>query len=569
MRILALLLLTSTSQAQEKWWQTTSVYQIYPRSFQDSNDDGTGDLAGITARLDYLVSLGVESFWLSPIYRSPMADFGYDISSYTDVDPIFGTLEDFDTLSAAAKERGLRIVMDFVPNHSSNEHEWFVKSEAREAPYTDYYIWRDANTSNPGSLPNNWLSVFRGSAWQWSEARGQFYYHAFTKEQPDLNFWNPAIVEEMKSVLKFWTDRGVDGFRMDAVPFLFEDLEFRDEPLSGKTDDPQDYNYLKHDFTWNFPEVKDVLREFTEFVKEETREDGIVMVEALSEDLTTEDMMSFYNCSDFAFNFNLIVKLKSGSLTGDNLLAAVADWLGAMPEGGTANWVLGNHDNWRLGSRFGERNIDGFNMLALLLPGVAVTYNGEEIGMTNTAVSWEDTVDPAGRNCGQDHFTDPGCSRDPERTPMQWDLSDNAGFCTLCSPWLPVNDNYLQGVNVLEQTEEEDSHLGVYKALARLRSSWKVFKTGQTSLQSTSSTFSFCRHSPSLEYMAIVSMNIGEEETIVDLSHLVEEVPHIAGIGVVVLRSSGSSNPATTPGGAVQLDQLRLLPGEAVVIEII
>jgi len=556
------------SGEEGRWWQTTTVYQIYPRSFQDSDGDGTGDLTGITSRLDYLVSLGVETFWLSPIYRSPMADFGYDISSYVDIDPIFGTIQDFDLLSAAAKERGLRIVMDFVPNHSSNEHEWFMRSEAREDPYTDYYIWKDANSSNPGGVPNNWLSVFRGSAWEWSELRGQFYYHAFTKEQPDLNYWNPLIVQEMRDILQFWTDRGVDGFRMDAVPFLFEDLQFRDEPVSGKTDDPEDYNYLSHVFTWNFPEVKEVLKNFTLFVREETGGDGFVMVEALSEDLTTEDMMSFYECSDFAFNFNLIVKLKSDNLTGDNIRDAVADWLDNMPEGKTANWVLGNHDNWRIGSRFGSGNMDGFNMIGLLLPGVSVTYNGEEIGMTNTDVSWEETVDPAGINCGQDHFQDQGCSRDPERTPMQWDTSEQAGFST-GKPWLPVNPNYLEGISVEAQLANEDSHLALYKALTELRSSWEVFRIGSTSLLSTNDVFAFARHSLSLEYLAIIVVNISENQVIIDLEPLLSGLPQIAGISWVRLRSSGSTNPDTQVGSPVDLRTVRLEGNEGLVLEVI
>jgi len=556
------------SGEEGRWWQTTTVYQIYPRSFQDSDGDGTGDLSGITSRLDYLVSLGVETFWLSPIYRSPMADFGYDISSYVDIDPIFGTIQDFDLLSAAAKERGLRIVMDFVPNHSSNEHEWFMRSEAREDPYTDYYIWKDANSSNPGGVPNNWLSVFRGSAWEWSELRGQFYYHAFTKEQPDLNYWNPLIVQEMRDILQFWTDRGVDGFRMDAVPFLFEDLQFRDEPVSGKTDDPEDYNYLSHVFTWNFPEVKEVLKNFTLFVREETGGDGFVMVEALSEDLTTEDMMSFYECSDFAFNFNLIVKLKSDNLTGDNIRDAVADWLDNMPEGKTANWVLGNHDNWRIGSRFGSGNMDGFNMIGLLLPGVSVTYNGEEIGMTNTDVSWEETVDPAGINCGQDHFQDQGCSRDPERTPMQWDTSEQAGFST-GRPWLPVNPNYLEGISVEAQLANEDSHLALYKALTELHSSWEVFRTGSTSLLSTNDVFAFARHSLSLEYLAIIVVNISENQVTIDLEPLLSGLPQIAGISWVRLRSSGSTNPDTQVGSPVDLRTVRLEGNEGLVLEVI
>ena len=553
------------SPSSGKWWEHTAVYQIYPRSFQDSNDDGTGDLTGITSRLDHLVDIGVETFWLSPIYKSPMADFGYDISDYVDVDPIFGTIEDFDTLSVEAKKRNLRIVMDFVPNHSSNEHEWFLKSEQKEEPYTDYYIWKDRNESNPGGVPNNWLGVFRGSAWEWSETRKQFYYHAFTKEQPDLNYWNTAIKQEMKDILKFWTDKGVDGFRMDAVPFLFEDQEFKDEPLSGKTDDPEDYNYLNHIYTWNFPEVIDVLAEFTESVRENTNGEGFVMVEALSEDLTTENMMTFYNCSDFAFNFNMIVKLKPDELSGDTIKAAVADWLDNMPEGKTANWVLGNHDNWRVGSRFGEGNMDGFNMISLLLPGVAVTYNGEEIGMTNTDVSWEQTVDPAGLNCGEEHFQDMGCSRDPERTPMQWDTSENAGFSP-ATPWLPVNQNYLDGVNVEAQSGEGESHLSVYKQLTTLRKNEPVFKNGNTDMISTVPVFAFARHDQQVAYFTVV--NVMGEEARIDLTELIDLVQLTETMGVVEIRSSGVTNDATNIGSNVDLKNIVLIGYEAIVIRV-
>jgi len=551
-------------QEEMKWWQNTIVYQIYPRSFQDSDDDGTGDLIGITNRLDHLVNIGVGAFWLSPIYKSPMADFGYDISDYQDVDPIFGTMQDFEQLSAESRARGIKIIMDFVPNHSSNEHEWFLKSEKREAPYTDYYIWKDRNESNPGGVPNNWLSVFRGPAWEWSETRQQFYYHAFTKEQPDLNYWNPAIIQEMKNILKFWTDKGVDGFRMDAVPFLFEDQEFKDEPLSGKTDDPEDYNYLDHIYTWNFPEVKDVLAEFTVDVHANTNDEGVVMLEALSEDLTTQDMMSFYACSDFPFNFNLIVNLKTEDLSGASLHDQVADWLENMPDGKTANWVLGNHDNWRLGSRFGEGNIDGFNMMTLLLPGVAVTYNGEEIGMTNTMVSWEDTVDPAGLNCGEDHFMDEGCSRDPERTPMQWDESFNSGFSNSSKPWLPVNTNYLRGVNVQAQSDDGiDSHLSVYKQASQLRKDHDFSSIG---LYSTESVFSYLRHSDDINI--VFAMNIDHYIKQVNLGDLLLEMGIETSTGRVLIRSSGQGSAGNTVGSNVDLINFQLWGYEALIVEI-
>ena len=221
LRLIGILLgLAALSAAQDEWWRHTTLYQIYPRSFQDSNGDGTGDLPGIESRLPYLKEIGIESVWLSPIYKSPMKDFGYDISDFTDIDPIFGTLADFDSMIAAAHSMGMKIILDFVPNHSSDEHEWFIKSVAREAPYTDYYVWQDPlgydENMNP-IAPNNWVSVFRGSAWEWNEQRGQFYLHQFVAGQPDLNYRNPAVLEEMLDVIRFWLDRGVDGFRMDAV----------------------------------------------------------------------------------------------------------------------------------------------------------------------------------------------------------------------------------------------------------------------------------------------------------------------------------------------------------------
>jgi len=286
------------------------------------------------------------------------------------------------------------------------------------------------------------------------------------------------------------------------------------------------------------------------------------MVEALSEDLTTEDMMTFYNCSDFAFNFNMIVKLKPESLSGDAIKDAVADWLDNMPEGKTANWVLGNHDNWRVGSRFGEGNIDGFNMIALLLPGVSVTYQGEEIGMTNTAVSWEDTVDPAGLNCGEEHFQDMGCSRDPERTPMQWNSSTNAGFSNV-KPWLPVNENYNTGVNVEDQSNIEDSHLMIYKQLTTLRKTESVFATGSTLLFSSSEVFAFARYDSEATY--VTAANVKDEEVKVDLSCIVVSNDTA---GEVVVRSSGIANEETIVGSPVDVANIILTGNEAIVVKL-
>lgn len=551
------------SKDDDAWWTNTIVYQVYPRSFQDSNDDGTGDIKGIEQRLEHFVELGAETIWLSPIYQSPMADFGYDISNFTDVDPIFGSLKDFQQLSLAAHERGLKIVMDFVPNHSSNEHEWFKKSVARVEPYTDYYVWKDpigVDDQGDPIPPNNWLSVFRFSAWEYVEERGQFYYHAFTVQQPDLNYRNPLVVEEMKNVLRYWVgEQGVDGFRMDAVPFLFEDPEFRDEPISNKTDDENDYGYLDHIYTFNLPQVYDMIHQFTTVLSAFEIADGVdrvVMVEALSADLSVQDLMQYYDVCDFAFNFNLIVHLPS-PVTAVNIEQQVRDWLVNMPNGKTANWVLGNHDNGRVGSRFTPELVDGMNMIALLLPGVAVTYNGDEIGMLNTNISYEDTVDPAGCNCGPDRYQE--CSRDPERTPMQWSSDKNAGFSNAEKTWLPVNPNYME-VNVANQKAAEESHLKVYKALSSLRATDSRVNSGQVDMISTGPVFAFNRHNEE-PGVIIAAVNTEEDHVIVDISHLA------TGSGTVLLRSINSDNSATVPGSQVTLNSLILGPYEGVVID--
>uniref|UniRef100_A0A182TBL7 alpha-glucosidase n=1 Tax=Anopheles maculatus TaxID=74869 RepID=A0A182TBL7_9DIPT len=362
----ALLTVVSLVSAQKDWWETASFYQIYPRSFQDSNGDGIGDLNGITSRLQYLKSLGVTGFWLSPIYPSPMADFGYDISNFTDIHPSFGTMIDFKQLVEEAKKLQLRVILDFVPNHSSDEHEWFKKSVKREAGYEDFYVWQDAKPGTDRDPPNNWVAAWYGSAWQWNDERQQFYLHQFHKKQPDLNYRNPAVVQAMKNVLRFWLDQGVDGFRVDAVPWLFETIGFPDEPVSGHSNDPLSQNYLNHIYTLDQPETVDMV----------------------------------YQCnnrqgSHMPFNFQLIMRLDNNSKASD-FKTVIDSWLDIIPSGHTPNWVLGNHDKRRVSSRMGgDHMVDIMAMIELTLPGITVTYQGEEIGMNDVDISWTDTQDPA------------------------------------------------------------------------------------------------------------------------------------------------------------------------------
>lgn len=463
----------ATVHAQNQdWWKNAVFYQIYPRSFKDSNNDGIGDLKGIIQKLPHLANAGVTAAWLSPIYASPQVDAGYDISNFTDIDKDYGTLADFDELVVKAKSLGLKIVMDFVPNHSSDQHAWFAKSENREPGYEDYYVWKDAASN--GDPPNNWLSVFKYSAWKWSDIRQQYYLHQFAYQQPDLNFRNPKVVQEMKDILTFWMDRGVDGFRVDAIPHMFEDDEFRNEPLSFNPNvQPWEYDYLDHIYTKDHPLTFDMVYQFRDWLDEYTAAKGgdarILMTEAYT---TLENTMLYYGNADqtrhgahFSFNFILITDLNVDS-SAQGFVNAVQKWMKVMPSQYTANWVLGNHDQHRVATRYGKANVDGLNMLVTMLPGVGVTYNGEEIGMENGQVTWPQGQDPNACNGVPEDFAK--VSRDFERTPFQWDDTVNAGFNEGAEPWLPVSSKYVLN-NLADQMEKERSHFQVFQACMRLR----------------------------------------------------------------------------------------------------
>ncbi|EDW46946.1 GM21039 [Drosophila sechellia] len=411
---------SSSSETTKDWWQTAQFYQIYPRSFKDSDGDGIGDLNGITSKLEYLKDLGVTAAWLSPIFKSPMVDFDYDISDFFDIQPEYGTLEDFRTLIKKAKELDLKIVLDFVPNHSSNESEWFLKSVKREKGYEDYYVWHDGkinSTTGKREPPTNWLQYFRGSAWEWNEVRQQFYLHQFAVQQPDLNYRNPLVVEQMKRVLRYWLNEGVSGFRSDALPPLFEvvpdgDGQFPDEVVSGATEDTEDRDYLTTTYIENQPETIDMFYG----------------------NRSTEG-------AHLPFKFNLITVMEQKGLSASNVQEVIDLWLKNIPAGRTPNWVLGNHDKRRAASRYGKEHMEGMNMLVMILPGVSVTYQGEEIGMTDGEISWEDTVDPWGCNSNPNIYEQ--YTRDPERTPFQWTGGTNAGFTNGSTTWLPLAADFI------------------------------------------------------------------------------------------------------------------------------
>lgn len=369
-------------EVDDNWWRHEVFYQIYPRSFKDSNGDGIGDLKGITSKLPYFVETGITAIWLSPIYSSPMVDFGYDISDYRDIYPDYGTLDDFDELIATANQLGIKVILDFVPNHSSDKHEWFKKSAARVSGYEDFYVWEDGTEENgERKPPNNWVSVFSGSAWQWHEERKQFYLRQFTKGQPDLNYRNPAVLQAMDAVLTYWLKRGVSGFRIDAVNYVFEDKQLRDEPLSGATSDPNSVDYLNHIYTRNQEENYGLIQHWRKLLDDYSEKYGgparIMMTEGYAE---LPQVMEFYEDengvqgANFPFNFDFITELNSES-TAQDFVFTIQRWLIYMPPGHSANWVMGNHDNPRVASRYGAKSVDAMNMLLMTLPGIGITYN--------------------------------------------------------------------------------------------------------------------------------------------------------------------------------------------------
>lgn len=337
------------------WWEKAGFYQIYPRSFKDSDGDGIGDLNGITSKLPYLKEIGVKAFWMSPINKSPMVDFGYDISDYREIQPEYGTMQDFENLVKEAHRLDLKVIMDFVPNHSSDKHEWFIKSEAREPGYEDFYVWDDGLPNPAGGRnlpPTNWLQAFRRSAWQWNAKRQQYYLHQFTVEQPDLNYRNPVVVNEMKDVIRFWLDKGVDGFRVDAVPFLFEVVKLQNgtypnEPLSGLTNDQDDFDYLDHIYTQNQPETLDMVYQWRELVDQYKQEKGGETRVLMTEGYTSLEILKEYYVSTttkqlgshMPFNFGMIADLNRTSGAYD-IAKVIQSWMNIVPQGHAANWVV-------------------------------------------------------------------------------------------------------------------------------------------------------------------------------------------------------------------------------------
>jgi alpha-glucosidase len=440
-----------------QWWQSGTIYQVYPRSFQDSDGDGVGDLKGIEARLDHLVALGVDALWLSPIFPSPMADFGYDVADYVGIDPRFGTLADFDDLLAAAHERGLKLLLDFVPNHSSDQHPWFVESRAsRDNPKRDWYIWRDP--APDGGPPNNWQSYFGGSAWEYDAGTGQYYLHLFLKEQPDLNWRNPAVRDAMLGAMRFWFDRGVDGFRIDVLWLAIKHTDFPDNPPNPDwREGMQDIDRLLPTHSADQPEITDVVTAMRALA--DAYHARVLIGEIY---LPYERLVTYYGPEGqgvhLPFNFELLQTEWTAEAIGGLIIAYEA----ALPEGAWPNWVLGNHDKPRIATRVGEAQARVAAVLLLTLRGTPTIYYGDELGVANQPI-------PAEKVCDPQALREPGVAfnRDEVRTPMPWNDSIGGGF-TSGEPWLPLNADWATR-NVAAQGADAGSMLALYRDLLALR----------------------------------------------------------------------------------------------------
>ncbi|API58949.1 alpha-amylase [Tardibacter chloracetimidivorans] len=487
----------------KRWWEGGCVYQIYPRSFQDSDGDGVGDLSGIARRLDHLVDLGVDAVWLSPVYPSPMADFGYDVADYRDIDPMFGTLADFDALIAAVHQRGLKLLMDFVPNHSSDRHPWFVESRSsRASPKRDWYIWRDPAPG--GGPPNNWTSDFGGSAWEYDGPSDQYYLHAFLKEQPDLNWRNPDVRAAMLDAMRFWLDRGVDGFRIDVLWHIVKAAGLPDNPLNPDYHPTmgEKFKVLQLHST-DQPETHEIIREMRRIADSYDGGDERVLIGEIF--LPLPRLMAYYgNESDgvhLPFNFQLV----ESDWHAEAIARFILDYEAALPAHGWPNWVTGSHDAKRMAARVGEAQARVAAMLLLTLRGTPTLYQGDEIGIGEVTIPPDQLKDPR-------ELREPGLGlgRDPSRTPMAWDASLNGGFSE-GTPWLPLHSDW-QSRNVEAQLGDTGSMLHLYRRLLRLRRGHPALSIGECAdVRASGDVLSYDRHHEG-EHMRIILNLSGRDQ---------------------------------------------------------
>jgi alpha-glucosidase len=493
------------------WWKHAVIYEIYPRSFQDSNGDGIGDLNGITQRLDYLQALGVDAIWISPMYPSPQVDFGYDISDYENVDPQYGTLKDFDRLVEEAKKRNIRVILDMVLNHTSDKHKWFIESaSSRKNAKRDWYMWNDGKPGPNGKPvpPNNWESLFGGSAWEYVPQTKSFYYHKFYKQQPDLNWSNPAVEKAMFGSMQFWLDRGVAGYRLDAIPTLFEDPQLRDEPVLSGTNAQGDPN-LDHIYTDNLPAVHGVIRRMRGMVAKYPGDRVLIGETYLPNTAELDKWYGGVKKDELQLPMDMIVGF-SNKLDANMFRARISE-VETQVHGSQPLLVFDNHDNIRSWERYGDgvHNVAIAKLLATMLfttRATALMYYGEELGMTtSTPMRVEDVRDPIGRTGWPKEK-----GRDGERTPMQWDASaPQAGFSTSATTWLPVASNY-KTVNVQTELADPNSLLNWHKNLIEMRKKRDAVRDGGMVMLDTSnpSVLSYVRTAPPGHHNIVVALNM-------------------------------------------------------------
>jgi oligo-1,6-glucosidase/alpha-glucosidase len=489
---------------QHPWWQRGVVYQVYPRSFQDSNGDGIGDLRGIESRLDYLAGLGIDAIWLSPVFPSPMADFGYDVADYCGIEPMFGTMADFDRLLQAAHARGLKLLLDFVPNHTSDQHPWFEESRSsRDSPKRDWYIWRDGAAD--GGPPNNWISDFGGSAWTWDEQTGQYYLRAFLPQQPDLNWRNPQVRSAMLDVLRFWFDRGVDGFRVDVLWHIVKAEGLPDNPPNPAWHPGMNERdrVLQVNST-DQPEAHAIAAEMRRIADEYGARTGQQRVLIGEIFLPNDRLARWFGTPKqpqvhLPFNFALI----ENEWRAETLGLLIAEYEASIPQWGWPNWVIGSHDAPRIAARLGEAQARVAMMLLLTLRGTPTLYQGDELAIGQVEISPDRLRDP--REIRQPGI---GLGRDPSRTPMAWDGSAQAGFTT-GQPWLPLHADWPVR-NVAKQEADQDSMLNLTRALLRLRRELAALSVGDyIPVASSGGVLAYTRHAGTSR--VLVALNLNDE----------------------------------------------------------
>jgi alpha-glucosidase len=546
----------SSQPAGQEWWRHAVIYEVYPRSFQDSNGDGIGDIKGIASRLDYLHDLGIDVIWITPMYPSPGVDYGYDISDYTSIDPVYGTMDDFDNLVAEAQKRDIRIIMDYVINHTSDQHKWFLESRSsRDNPKRDWYIWRDGKgqtSSDKGQPPNNWQSWFGHSAWQWDEKTRQYYYHYFYVQQPDLNWRNPQVHEAMMGVLDFWMKRGVAGFRIDAVSRLFEDPNLHDDPYLPGRNAYGDRN-IQHQYTDDLPQVHDVLKEVRRVV-DKYPGNPVLVTEA--DEPNIEALTKMYGNGD-EVQLPMDFQIADVNELSAPRFRALFNQIENNSAHGQPEYFFSNHDQPRQCDRYGDgvHNDQIAKLMAVLLlttRGTPQMYYGEELGMTTTPPARiEDVHDPIGKIGWPKEK-----GRDGERTPMQWDSSPSAGFTTAAKPWLPIPPSASK-YNVEAERKDPESILNTYKRLLALRKSEPALRDGvqQSVNDNDPNVFAFVRMSGDQAVLVVLNMS-GKSRTL--SFHLADK--GVRGESLTPLYSSPGQ-----PKGTLSLDHVELAPFSALV----